>query len=68
MFFEEFRDVGTAALFEDLEGFDLGEVSFVGVSATQALVDVAVEVDPDLGADAVFDGFDGHEDVGNGSP
>jgi hypothetical protein len=31
-------------------------------------VNVSVEVDSDVGADAVFDGFDGHEDVGNGSP
>lgn len=68
VFFEDFGDVGAAAAFEFLEDGDLGGVSFGGAGSAEAFVNVSVEVDSDVGADAVFDGFDGHEDVGNGSP
>lgn len=68
VFFEDFGDVGAATAFEFLEDGDLGGVSFGGAGSAEAFVDVSVEVDSDVGADAVFDGFDGHEDFGNGSP
>ena len=60
VFFEQSGDVGAAALFEHLEHGDFGGVAFVRIGAAEAFVDVAVEIDPHLGADAVFEGIDGH--------
>ena len=60
VFFKQAWDVGAAALFEHFENGDFGGVALIRVRPAQALVNVSVKIDPHVGTDAVFDGFDGH--------
>ena len=54
---EKARDVRALAFFESLKDLDLVCAAFVGIGATEGLVDIALEIDADEGADSVFERF-----------
>lgn len=58
VFFEYLRNVRAAAGLKGLEYSDLGGIARGGICAAKAFVDIAVEVDADIGADAVFEWFE----------
>jgi hypothetical protein len=51
---EQSWNVGTAAALQLLEDGHLGLVALLGMRAAKALVDMALEVDTDFRANAVF--------------